>query len=642
MSIFSVGISALNAAQVGVQTASHNIANASTAGYTRQQIIQTTATPMFTGGGYVGQGTDVQTIQRVYNQYVNSQLMTAQTGASEMDTYSTQIQQIDNLLGDPNAGLTPALSAFFKGMQELTANPSSISSRQAALSAGQSLVSSFQSLNDQITQIRDGVNQQITDEVTNINALATQLADINQRIILAQATGANQPPNDLLDQRDQILTNLNKEVRTQTVQQSDGTFSVFIGNGQPLVVGSQASQLQAVQDSSDPRSTTLALKATYGSTMTLNESLITGGKLGGLLSFRSQSLDSAQNALGRIAISLGQNFNDIHKLGQDLTGTLGADFFNMTTPATYSSELNPDKTTVSLTAQFTSTAASDLTTSDYQLIYKGGTYTVTRLSDNKTWSGGNLSSLVDSSSQPFAEGFTLTLSSAPPADGDMFKIEPTRNGAQDISVLITDPRNIAAALPIRTVTPTTNTGTAKIDAGSITSVASMPLSSDVILTYNGATNQFSASGGLTAGPFAYTAGQPISFNGITVTITGNPADGDTFLIQNNANGVSDNRNAVALGALQTGKTMVGGTASYAEAYAQLVSEVGNKARQVQVAADAQQALADQAQSARDQVSGVNLDEEAAKLMQYQQAYQAAAKMIDITSKLFDQILALNS
>jgi flagellar hook-associated protein 1 FlgK len=636
MSTFSVGLTALNAAQVGVQTTSHNIANASTEGYTRQQIVQTTNTPLFTGAGYLGQGTSVETIQRIYNQYTDRQLMSAQTGVAEMDTYLAQIQQLDNMLGDTTAGLSPALSSFFKGMQDLSANPSSIPARQSALSGAQSLAARFQALNQRITEVRDGVNQQVTDEVSTINAMAVQLADINQRIILSTATGPNQPANDLLDQRDQLITQINKEIRTQTVQQSDGTFSVFIGNGQPLVVGAQASALRAVQDASDPRKTTLALKTTYGSTMKLDESLLTGGNLGGLLAFRSQSLDSAQNALGRIAISLGQTFNDIHKLGQDLSGTLGGDFFNIASPITYASTFNTSSAKV--TATLTGTAASDLTASDYELTYKGGNYTLTRLSDNVSWTNAALSGLPPATAP---QGFTLSISSLP-ADGDTFKIEPTRNGAQDMAVLVADPRNIAAAAPIRTSAALTNAGTAQIDSGSVTSTVNVPLAGDVTLTYNGTTNQFVVTGPLTAGPFTYVAGQPISFGGMTVTISGNPANNDKFQVGNNSAGVADNRNALRLGALQTGKTMDGGTASFAESYAQIVSLVGNKTREVQVAGTAQQALADQAQSARDQVSGVNLDEEAAKLLQYQQAYQAAAKMIDIAGKLFDQILALGN
>lgn len=634
MSIYSIGITALNAAQTGVLTTSHNIANASTPGYTRQQIVQTTNTPLLTGAGFLGQGTNVQTIQRITNLYVSRQLMSAQTGVAEMDTYLAQIRQLDNLLADPGAGLSPALSAFFKGIQDLAANPSSIPARQAALSGAQALVSRFHGLDQRISEVRDGVNQQIADEAAKINALAVQLGDINQRIVLAQAAGPNLPANDLFDQRDQLISEINAEIRTTTVQQGDGTYSVFIGSGQPLVVGTQVSALQAVRDNDDPQRITLALRTPYGSTIPLAESLLSGGSLGGLLAFRTQTLDTAQNSLGRVAISLAQTFNDIHKLGQDLDGTPGGDFFRMASPVTFAGATNTG--TGVLTATLTASAASDLTTSDYRLTYNSGNYILTRLADNTSWSSATLSGLPPAGSP---QGFTLAISGTP-VDGDSFKIEPTRAGASSLAVLINDPRSIAAAAPIVTSTPLNNTGTAHIDSGSVTSTASLPLGSSVTLQYVSATNQFVVSGPIAAGPFTHATGQPMSFGGLSVTITGTPADGDRFLIDDNTYGVSDNRNAVALAGLQTSKTMASGSATYQDAYAQIVSLIGNKTREVEVTGKAQQALADQAQSARDQVSGVNLDEEAAKLLQYQQAYQAAAKMIQVAGKLFDEILAL--
>ncbi|WIM06736.1 MAG: flagellar hook-associated protein FlgK [Candidatus Nitricoxidivorans perseverans] len=734
--VFSVGLTALSAAQVGVLTTSHNIANASTQGYTRQQIVQTTNTPLFTGVGFLGQGTSVQTIQRVYNQFISNQLMAAQTGVAEMDTYLAQIDQLDNLLADPNAGLSPALSDFFNGVQELAANPSSVPARQAMLSGGQALAARFQSIDRRISEVRDGVNQQITDEIAKINSYATQLGEINQRIILAQATGSNQPPNDLIDQREQLISDLNKEIRTQTFQQGDGTYNIFIGNGQPLVVGREVSTLQAVQDVNDPQKITVSLRSPYGTTMTLIESLLTGGNLGGLLAFRSQSLDPAQNALGRVAIGLAQTFNEIHRLGQDLTGALGGNFFNVPAPVVNSGTLNATQATV-LSAQIVNSdyrvvfdgtnydvtrlsdgtafnnltfpavvdgvtislssgtplvndafivrpgnpagsrviAESDntgtavlnsagsniqaLTVSDYRLdvTAAGGpyTFTLTRLSDGQLWSGSGASAalaLADLATQQQV-GFNLAFSGTNPSVGDSFSIQPTRVGARNISVALTDPSAIAAAAPFRTAATLGNTGTATISAGSVEDKSYLPLTAPVTLTFNSTTNQFAVAGAVPAvaniayNPATVTS-KAISFNGLSFTISGTPQNGDTFTLSANANGVSDSRTMQLLGGLQTlnalagtpGSTSAGATASFQAAYAQIVSQVGNKAREVEVTGKAQQSLADQAQSARDQISGVNLDEEAANLMRYQQAYQAAAKMLDIAGRLLDEILAL--
>jgi flagellar hook-associated protein 1 FlgK len=645
MSTLGIGVSGLNAASIGLATTSHNIANASTPGYNRQVIVQATNTPVLTGSGFIGQGTTVETVKRVYDQYLSQQVLTAQTGASEMDSYYQQISQIDNILGDSSSGLSTALSGFFSGVQAVSADPSSISARQSMISTAQTLVARFQSLDGRLTELRDGVNSQVTSEVKSISTYASQIADVNRQILMAQAGSQNQQPNDLLDQRDQLIADLNKEVRVSTVTQSDGTMSVFFGNGQPLVVGTEAYSLTSGPAASDPEKFVVKLKTPSGTTVEIPESQITGGTLGGLISFRNDSLDSAQNALGRIAVSLAQTFNNQHQLGQDLTGALGGNFFSFANPTTYPSSANAlHGSTAALTATFASDAATNLSTSDYRLDYDGTNFTLTRTSDNKTWSGTTLTTMVDSSVPPaaMAEGFTLSITGTL-ATGDSFKIEPTRTGASSISVAITDARNIAAAAPIRSAAGTSNAGTGTISAGTVDTPAptNANLRQPVTITFIDATH-YSINGVGTGNPasVAYTAGADISYNGWTIQISGAPRTGDVFTVSANTNGVSDNRNAVALGALQAGHTMVGGTASYGDAYSQLVSDVGNKTREVKALGASQQALADSAVAAQQSLSGVNLDEEAANLLRYQQAYQAAAKMIDISSKVFDSILAL--
>ncbi|MDP1652690.1 MAG: flagellar hook-associated protein FlgK [Rhodocyclaceae bacterium] len=626
MGIFNVAVSGLNAAQVGILTTSHNIANASTAGYNRQQIIQTSNTPMFTGAGFLGQGTSVETIRRVYNQQLNEQVQSARTGVAEMDSYLSQIAQIDNLLADPSAGLSPAMSGFFKAVQEMAANPASLPARQAMLSASQSLVARFQAIDERMTEIRSGVNAQITSEVGAINSYAQQIAEINQRIVLAQAAGPHQPANDLLDRRDQLIAELNTKIRATTISQSDGTYSVFIGNGQPLVVGTLPYSMQAVAAPDDPERMIVALRSPTGSTVLMPDSMLKGGALGGLLAFRNESLDAAQNALGRIALTLATNINDQHRLGQDLTGALGGDYFDM-------SQMGPmvrpnANNTGSGVLAVTVSSIGNLTTSDYRLNYDGTNYMLLRLADNQVVaSGATLPASVD--------GMAITIGGTPVA-GDSFLIQPTRAGAANLALAIADPRSIAAAAPIRTSTALTNTGTASISAGEVLDVTNPNLQVTTTLNFVAGGYQVNGAGAV----IPYTSGANIDLNGWRVAISGTPAAGDAFTIGANSNGVADNRNGVLLGALQTRNTMEGGTATYQSAYSTIVAQAGNKTREVKITGEAQQSLLDQAQSVRDQLSGVNLDEEAANLLRYQQAYQAAAKVISIASTLFDEILAL--
>lgn len=668
--IFNVGVSGLNAAMMGLQTTSHNISNASTDGYTRQQTVQTTNTPMVTGAGFIGQGTNVETVKRIYSQYLSGQVLSAQTSSSAMDSYLSQIQQIDNLLADSSAGLSPALTSFFKGVQEATANPSSIASRQSMLSSTQTLVSQFNAIDSRLSEIRNGINTQVGNEVTTINAYAAKIAELNQNIINAQATSNGQPPNDLLDQRDQLVSQLNKEVRVQTVNQSDGTYSIFIGNGQPLVVGTSVTQLQALASTNDPSRITVATTAGANSKpIYIPESLLAGGTLGGLISFRNESLDPVQNGIGRIALTLAQNVNDQHALGMDLDGKLGGKFFDMSQMVSSPMADTNNTGNASLSMQITNTGL--LSTSDYRLSYNGSTYALTRLSDN---------TITDLGSGPTLnapDGFSLTVASGTPALKDSWLIQPTRNGAKNMAMSLTDPRSIALAAPIKTSSALTNTGTGSIDAGTMVSTTTPAtaaaafattgqLTPPILIKFTSSTTYDvydsgspPPSGTPLASGVPYTSGSdifPISAAATTgagldygyrIKISGSPAANDTFNVAYNANGVSDNRNGVLLGALQTSTKMEStatspntGTASYSTAYAQLVSYVGSKTNEITVTGQAQQTLSDQATTAVQQLSGVNLDEEAANLLRYQQAYQAASKMISVASKLFDSILAI--
>ncbi len=635
MGIYDVGVSGLNAAQIGILTTSHNIANASTPGYSRQQIFQTTRTPMFTGAGYVGQGASVETVRRVYNRQLDQQVLAASTGAAEMDSYLQQIRQVDNLLADPSAGLSPALAEFFRGVQEATANPASLPARQAMLSASQALVARFHTLDQRMREIRSGINAQIVSEVAAINSYAEQIAEINQRIIDAQAAGPNQPPNDLLDQRDLLVAELNKKIRVTSIVQNDGTYSVFIGNGQPLVVGTLGYGMKAVAAPDEIERIIVAVKSPNNNLVNMPETLLTGGTLGGMLAFRREALDGAQNGLGRIALTLAQNFNDQHRLGQDLTGALGGHYFDMSlmTPTVWSNAYN------AVPAQQPSVTIANvgaLTVSDYRLSYDGANFQLLRLSDETTQTFATLPQTVD--------GFTIAPGTWTPVAGDSFLIQPTRASGANIELALTDPRAIALAAPIRTSAALANTGTGSISAGSVNPPPppDINLTQTVTITFNNPPTTFNVVGTGTGNPtnVPYTSGANITYNGWTIQISGAPAAGDVFTIAQNVNGVADNRNGVLLGALQTQETMENGTATYQSAYSAIVAATGNKTRQVEITGQAQQSLFEQAQSERDRSAGVNLDEEAANLLRYQQAYQAAARMIDIARRLFDEVLAL--
>ena len=645
-SIFGIGISGLNAAQAGLVTAGHNISNANTPGFHRQQTVQMTNIPQFTGVGFMGQGVKVDTVKRIYNEFLDRQVMEAQTKVSYYDSYSAQVKQIDNLLADVTSGLSPALQDFFAAVNDVAATPSSVPSRQSMLSGAEAMLTRLHGLSERMEEMRASVNSQIRSSVEVINSSAQQIAYLNERIAYAtSASTEKQPPNDLLDQREQLVADLNKEVKTTIVVQDDGSYNVFIGSGQPLVIGMKSMDLSTVPSNMDPERWEVGLVA-GGSAVTLNAGLLQGGALSGLLGYRSETLDMAQNALGRVAIGLAQTFNDQHKLGQDLNDNLGTDFFTVPTAKVITKQGTPS----TLTAAVTISDVGKLTVEDYNLQHNGTDWQLTKVSNGAAVTMSGSGTVAD----PFmADGLSIVIAGPAPAAGQGFQIQPTRNGARDIELAISDTSLIAAAAPVRSsATLAGNTGTGKISqpvVNTTTPVTPNPLhpSTDlnlqeaVTITFTSATT-FNVTGVGTGNPVgvAYTAGADITYNGWTLKISGAPAAGDTFKVESNVNGVTDNRNALLLAGLQTKNTLANGTASFQGTYSQMVSMVGNKANEVDVNGKAQANLLTQATNAQQSMSGVNLDEEAANLIRYQQAYQASGKMIQIASTLFDTLISL--
>lgn len=634
-SILDIGVSGLLAAQNQLQITSHNISNIDTPGFNRQRVIQSTNTPQTIAAGYVGRGVHSASVQRIYSQFLVSQSLQVQTQSQSLDTNYAQIKQLDNMFAEATSGLSPALQNFFSAIQDVATNPSVVSSRQAMLSNAEALVSRFQSMDERMSQMREGVNTQITSSVVEINSFANEIAQINQQIILAEGVSGGEPPNDLLDQRDDLINQLSKLINTDTVKQSDGSVNVYVGNGHAIVVGSQKLSLETIVSPDNPDNLTLGL-VSANQTIQLPEDQITGGALGGILAFRRDSLDDAQNALGRVAMTLAQTFNEQHQLGVDLNGDMGKELFTVSSPKIISASTN--NAASNITASISDFGA--LTTSDYQFSYDGTNYTLTNLSDNSSVS----TAVIPSGATPLTlDGLSVTGAAILP--NERFLIQPTVNGAKGIAVNITDTTEIAAAGPNRTSAASTNKGTGTISAGTVNSLPldpnlQQPLTITFHAPYDGQYDVTGTGTGLPATNQAYTAGADISFNGYAFQISGQPAAGDVFTIEPNSNGSSDNRNALLLGALQTKSTMENGTATYQATYAQLVSQIGNKTRELDVTSKAQANLLAQTEKSIQSLSGVNLDEEAANLMRFQQAFQASSKVIEISNTLFDSLLRI--
>jgi flagellar hook-associated protein 1 FlgK len=712
----------MNAALLGVSTTEHNIANASTPGFTRQEVVLGARAAQASGAGFVGQGVDVAGVKRIYDQFLTTQVLQEQTQSAYLTSYHTSLAQIDNILADPAAGVSPAMQDFFNALNGVANAPESVPARQTLLSNAQFAVNRFNGIDQRLTDISNGLTGQISSSVNLVNSYALQISTLNGNIKRAVSAGQGQLPNDLLDQRDQLVNQLNQQIKTTAQAQPDGTVNVFIGNGQALVVGEQSMALKVLQSATDPSKVDVAYLSN-GQTITMQQSSLQGGNLGAYLTFRDQSLEPARNALGRVALGLAASINQQNQLGQDLNGAMGAALLSAAAPRVDKGANNAG--TATLSASITNVSA--LTTSDYQLRFDGTNYSMLRLTDNAVTNlGTSLAAPVN------VDGFSVSLTGAMQA-GDTFLVRPTANAARDIALLTNDPAKIAAALPMRTMAGAANAGTGVISSGTINtnpvnivfsnpavvpqtytatdtatgtalgtgnftagspisfngwtvSVAGTPALGDTfslvkntsansMITSAAATN--AGTGAITGGalslqqpfsvtfnavvppatlptytvtgavpavalPVSYTPGTTISlsYNGWTAQITGTPSANDTFNLAANINGKGDNRNALAMASMQTQNLLANGTASLQGGYGQLVGEVGAKTSELAVTSLAQSNMVSQTVKAQQSVSGVNLDEEAANLLRFQRAYQAAAKAMQISNAMFDSLLTL--
>ncbi len=661
--IFGIGTSGLLSFQRAMTTIGHNIANANTQGYSRQRTQLDTLNPQGFGYGFVGAGVKVSTIQRIYDQFIVDQVRVQTSVSSSLSSYYDLASRVDNLLADSDAGISPTLQEFFNAVQAVADSPGSTPARQVLLTSAESLTERMKYMYDSINALNRAMSTDVTNSIDEVNGLASSIASINQQIVL-ETQSFGQPPNDLLDQRDEMLRQLAERVSVNTTIQEDGAMNVFVGKGQALVIGGTSNKFVVANDIYDPQE--IAIQLTSGNSTTGADvtKLITGGTLGGLFQLKDEILDPALNQLGRVAVGLAATFNAQHTQGLTLNDVLGGNFFtdfmatdNVTVLYNAGNSVGGSSTTA---VTSTITDVGLLKAKDYELRYLGGNnFDLYSLPDN---------TLVDSFSAPLGttytttDGFSVTINNALTA-GDTFEIRPTRSASNDIGVLVNDVSDIAAAGAVRAFDSGANRGDAIITQGErITNVADPNYVTDAVFNTVGSyTVVFSASvpanepnvdqyeiydsiGALVSGPTAYVPGvdTTIGFSGMQFTISRTPLSGDSFTMERNTGAVSDNRNALELAALQTKQTLIdngsGATTDFQSAYGQLVSMVGTRTHQADVAGTAQKSMLEQATARRESVSGVNLDEEAADLMRYQQAYQATAQVLSTARSLFNSLL----
>ena len=619
-SVLSTGTSALLAFQRALATTSHNVANINTPGYSRQKVDFATADPQDYGFGQVGSGTRITDIRRAADQLAISRLLDGSGELARLKQLSTMADRVDALFSDTATNVSGMWSNFFDSVSGLSSNAAGTADRQNMLDSAGALANRFQQLNTHLNNLNGEVNNGLIGGATEINRLASEIAQINGAI---GTNIANAAP-DLLDRRDQLVSQLVGYTGGTATLQDGGFMNVYTAGGNALVVGTTASKVTTVADPYQPERLQLALQ-TQGGTITLTSKAV-GGQMGGLMEFRDTVLTPAQAELGKMAVGLAESFNSSHRNGVDLYGQMGGDFFNLGNPRVTGNNANTGTATISA-------SYGDLSKLDAQNIvlkYDGTQWQATRAD---TGASVPLTGTGTATDPLVISGVELVVGGTP-ATNDRFLLQPTAGVAGSLSVAITDPSRIAAAAAIKGAAALSNTGTGKLSGVTVTDAGNANLRNPAAIVFTSPTT-YTIDGGA---PQTYTAGQTISANGWSFVLDGAPKTGDTFNITPTPAGSSDNSNAIALSKVEDAKAFNSGTVTLNGALGGLTTQVGAAARSAEYSLSAQQVITDQAQSARDSISGVNLDEEAADMLRLQQAYQAASQLISTADTMFQTIL----
>ena len=617
--LLSIGASGLNAAQVALTTVGNNISNVNTPGYSRQTVLQTENMSNSAGRYSIGSGVDVQSVQRAYSDFLTSAVWSSNSGMQRATTYNNLTTTLNSMLS-ASGNLQSALDSFYGGFDTVANTPGVASSRQSLLGSAGSMVTVFNTLAQQFTSQQNQVNSQIGTTVDSINSVAGSIADLNAKIHQA---GTN-VPNDLLDQRDTMIQTLSGYLGVSTYAQADGSISVYASSGQALVSGDKSFALSTGTDRYDV-SRTVVLDTT-GTDIT---SKLSGGTLGALLDYRGSVLDSVQNQLGQAAVALATSVNTQQAKGLDLNGNQGGAMFSVPDPKVLAAGNN--KGSASVAASITD--VSQLTASDYVLSYDGSNWNLA------TTAGQSVPMTANPDGSYSADGLTFNMSGTAQT-GDSFQIQPTRGAASGLTLAMTDPNGIAAAAALTSKAASGNTGTGSIGAVTVADPTNAALLGNATLSFPTAGSyQVTDSSGNVLSSGSYAPGQTISANGWSVTPSGTPAANDSFSVGINANGLNDTSNALAMAQLADKGVLNGGKQSVVAAYGTLTTNIGTVGSQAQTNLTTQTSLYNQSVSAQQSVSGVNLDEEAASLVRYQQAYQASAQIISTSQSIFSSLIS---
>lgn len=621
-SLMNIGASGLAAAQASLATTSHNIANANVPGFSRQQAVLSTAGGQATGAGFIGQGVDISTVLRQYDQFLGQAVQGLGSVAGADRARADALAQLDDVFSDPATGVGAGIDALFGAIGDVANRPGDTAAREVMLSTLQQLAERFNRVGGQLAQLGAQADARLAYEAAQANDRLAELRQLNEQI--TRVAGSGQPPNDLLDRRDQALQALGTFLSIRTLPTENGGLSVFTAGGQPLLVGQQQSVLATQADPADRSRLALTLSV-GGTTQQLDEADLAGGSLAGTLRFRDADLAAVQARLGQLATVLAGALNAQQALGVDASGQPGAALLSVPAPSVSPHSANSGGATLSVDV----TAADALQPSDYRIDWDGSAYRITRLSDQRVTTAATMPQTVD--------GLELNLAGSA-ATGDSWLVRPFAQAATGLKALAVAPAGLATGYAALAQAAADNAGSVRV-AGFEVVRAAPENTAAVRIRFNDPPTTFDVTG-LAGGDVAnvpYVPGQAIDYHGWRLVLAGQPAAGDSIDVQRNTAPGSDNRNALALGRIATLGLVQGGTLN--EGYAGLIADAGGRVMTARSLADVSGRMQLEAQARKENVSGVNLDEEAANLLRHQQSYQACAKVIQASQSLFDALLA---
>lgn len=627
-SLLNIGASALLSNQQVLRTTSNNIANVNTPGYSRQHVKLEPVEGLYYDKGFYGGGVDAVTVLRSHSDMLTRQVALTGSVAAADEKRLEHLRQLEDLFPGGATGLGAAMGDMLNAFSDVANAPGDLTARTVVLARADELAARFRSVADNMDNLRQNLKLELSSEVRMINSLATRIASVNSEI--RNAVGSGHTPNDLLDQRDELIRELNTHVQTTTIPATDGSVSVFVASSQPLVLGPSASTVALDPDAfGDPYKSVLTMQRD-GVTAVMDESMLGGGSLTGLLRFNNTDLADAGNLLGRMALALGTVVNQQHRLGLDLSGNPVGNLFTLgPIPDALPALANSGSASIQVAVQTSpASGAPALAPSDYEILFTGAAAgTIRRVSDGQITTFAAVPAQID--------GLDLQVTGTANA-GDRFMVTPYRQVTQAMDVAFASPRSLAVASPVVASAGTANQGSLTLQSLQPRQ-ANANLTQTVTLTFTGA-GSFDVAGTGAGNPtgVAFVPGQAISYNGWALTLKGTPQPGDTYTVQANAFPGIDAGNAHAMLAIRDLALFDG--AATTDGYAALMSDIGVRVQSAGFASAVSRSIADNAATDNAAVAGVNLDEEAAKLLQFQQAYQASAKILQVSQTLFDSLI----